>query len=71
MNYALISYIPILLLYFEFSKDKTIFESFRLGLYSYGIFDFTNLALFERYDITTALQDIFWGGFLFGATKAF
>lgn len=34
------------------------------GLLTYGIFDFTNLAMFENYQLSNALIDTTWGGFL-------
>lgn len=34
------------------------------GLVTYGIFDFTNLAIFENYDLTIAIMDTLWGGFV-------
>ena len=36
-----------------------------MGLIIYGIFDFTNLAIFERYSVGVGLADVAWGTFLF------
>ncbi len=33
------------------------------GLFVYGVFDFTNLAIFKDYEISVALMDISWGMF--------
>lgn len=35
------------------------------GLCAYGIYNFTNLALFKDYSITVALLDTLWGGALY------
>lgn len=32
------------------------------GLITYGVFDFTNLAIFKEYDIKTGIIDTLWGG---------
>jgi uncharacterized membrane protein len=36
-----------------------------LGIYTYGIYNFTNLALFKDYDGQVAILDTLWGGALF------
>jgi uncharacterized membrane protein len=36
-----------------------------LGFVIYGVFNTTNVALFEDYSITTAIIDIVWGTFLY------
>lgn len=41
-----------------------------LGLIVYGIFNFTNLAIFTNYQWTSALIDTSWGILLFGVTGA-
>jgi uncharacterized membrane protein len=41
-----------------------------LGLIIYGIFNFTNLAIFTNYNWTSALIDTSWGILLFGITGA-
>ena len=35
------------------------------GLLCYGIFDFTNFAIFKNYELSTAIIDTLWGGILF------
>lgn len=37
---------------------------FLWGIIVYGIFDFTNLALFQNYDLKLAIIDTIWGGIL-------
>jgi len=36
-----------------------------LGFIIYGVFDFTNILLFEKYSIHLGLIDMIWGTFLF------
>jgi uncharacterized membrane protein len=40
-------------------------QSFCVGLCVYAIYDFTNLAIFDKYDVTFAVADSLWGGVLF------
>ena len=44
---------------------ESIFKAGILGLVVYGVFDFTNLALFNKYDLSIALIDTIWGSILF------
>ena len=70
MSFAILSYIPILLLFFKtIKKEDSVYHAFIVGASAYGIFDFTNLALFYKYDLTIALIDTLWGGILFASTK--
>lgn len=39
-----------------------------LGFVAYGIFNFTNAALFESYNMVTGIMDTIWGTFLFTIT---
>lgn len=38
-----------------------------IGLCTYAIYDFTNYALLDQYDLGFAAADALWGGFLFAA----
>ena len=40
-------------------------QAFFFGIAIYAIYDFTNYALFEKYDWKFALADTLWGGILF------
>ena len=64
---AIFTYIlmAILLNYFIISANKPSFDAFILGFCAYGIFDFTNLAIFKKYTIRTAITDTLWGSILF------
>ena len=64
---AIFTYIlmAILLKYFIISVNKSAFDAFILGFCTYGIFDFTNMAIFKRYNLKTAITDTLWGAILF------
>lgn len=72
-HYAILSYILIILgiWYFviknikkETSVKEILFSSFLFGFILYGVFDFTNLAIFKDFHLKTALIDMVWGGIL-------
>lgn len=60
--------ITIGLYYFIIKEKKSPYEAALLGLVIYGVFDFTNYAIFKNYDIYTGLIDTTWGGILCGLT---
>lgn len=47
------------------SKTNTIMEAFLFGVCIYGVYDFTTLAIFKKYDYRFAVMDTLWGGILF------
>jgi len=64
------SYTSLMILLYVFifensSKNNLLFKAFLLGFFVYGVFDFTNLALFTDYNILHGLVDMIWGGTLF------
>jgi len=66
---AAVAYILIIVALYKFVINSTSYvDSFLLGFVIYGIFDFTNMALFKNYNILIALQDTIWGGVLFMTT---
>ena len=67
---AIFTYIlmVIVLNYFIISASKPAFDAFILGFCVYGIFDFTNLAIFKNYTLKTAIMDTLWGAILFYVT---
>ena len=74
LNYAVFSYILMTLSVLIFvlpkiGEQNTFLDSIKygglMGLIIYGIFDFTNLAIFERYSVGVGLADVAWGTFLF------
>ena len=66
---AIFTYIlmVILLNYFIISVNKSAFDAFILGFCTYGIFVFTNMAIFKKYNLKTAITDTLWGAILFFA----
>ena len=64
---AVFTYIlmAILLNYFIISVNKSPYDAFILGFCAYGIFDFTNMAIFKKYNLRTAIMDTLWGAILF------
>lgn len=71
--YALITYIliPIGLFMFVYPKidnknwlQTSLLYGFLFGFISYGIFDFTNLSLIDKYPLDLAIIDSIWGGIL-------
>ena len=67
---ALLSYVCVIgiFYYFIISQNKSIFDAFLLGIFLYGTFDLTNLAMFKQYAWKLALTDTLWGGILFAFT---
>ena len=61
----------VILNYFIISVNKTPFDAFILGFCTYGIFDFTNLAIFKNYNFKTAIIDTLWGAILFFVTTTY
>ena len=61
------SYMLLVLVLYKFIilDRKSPTDAFMLGLCVYGVFDFTNIAIFKNYDFKTGLIDTLWGGILF------
>jgi uncharacterized membrane protein len=47
-------------------KQKSAWEAATTGVAVYAVYDFTNLAVFDKYTVAFAVQDTLWGGVLFG-----
>jgi uncharacterized membrane protein len=64
---AIFTYIlmAVALNYFIISANKPPFDAFILGFCMYGVFDFTNMAIFKKYNLKTAIGDTLWGAILF------
>lgn len=63
---VIIAYILIIIMIYKFVIHLDNYrDAFLLGCLTYGIFDFTNLALFNKYDLYIAIQDTIWGGILY------
>ena len=68
--YALIVYLLIVIAIHTFiiREKKSAWSVFLLGIVIYGVFDFTNLAIFSDYSLGLAIHDTIWGGTLFYIT---
>ena len=51
--------------YFIIFKKESIRTAGILGMLVYGIFDFTNHAIFNNWGLMMSIMDIIWGGILF------
>lgn len=51
------------------SDDNILLDSlkygFVFGLVLYGVYDFTNLSIFEDWNLSLSIIDVLWGGFVF------
>ena len=67
---AILCYILLIygLYYFIIKENRSPYEAALLGLIIYGVFDFTNHAIFKNYNIYIGLLDTIWGGILCGLT---
>jgi uncharacterized membrane protein len=54
--------------YFIIRNHKSVKDAALFGLVIYAVFEFTNLALFKNWFITTTIIDSLWGAILFGLT---
>jgi uncharacterized membrane protein len=46
-------------------QTNSSFQAFMYGVCIYGVYDFTNHAVFDQYDWKFAIADTLWGGVLF------
>ena len=69
-HYAAIVYCLMIgaLYYFIIREGRSPKSAFILGIVIYGVFDFTNIAIFDNYSLLLALHDTLWGGTLFFLT---
>jgi uncharacterized membrane protein len=67
---AMIVYMLLLFVIYKFIilERKSPNDAFLLGFCIYGIFDFTNIAIFKNYKYLPSIVDMFWGGILFYIT---
>lgn len=63
---ALSVYILMSLLLMLFGS--TDIRNFILGFCTYGVYDMTNLTIFNKFDTHFAIADMIWGGILFTVT---
>lgn len=67
---AILCYILLIggLNYFIIDKRKSILDAFILGIVIYGVYETTNLAIFDKWNIKAVALDTMWGGILFAVT---
>jgi uncharacterized membrane protein len=61
--YALLAYG---LVHFIIKPGRSYIDAALLGLVIYGVFDFTNYAIFKDYGLPVAIMDTLWGAILMG-----
>jgi uncharacterized membrane protein len=64
---AIGAYILMILALYKFIivERKPPTDAFILGVCIYGVFDFTNYAIFKNYSLIVGLLDLLWGGILY------
>lgn len=73
---TILTYICMILLVILFAVPKGIEEGPMkgfvygavLGIVTYGLYNFTNLSIIEKWDPILAVVDTLWGGVIFGLT---
>ena len=75
VNYysAFVVYVLLAIGLYYFTKDKNntldkVKNAALLGLITYGVYDFTNGAIFKNWDYTLGVMDTIWGSILCGST---
>jgi uncharacterized membrane protein len=53
--------------YFGVVKKLNLIESFFLGIFVYGVYETTNMAIFKNWRWMTVFMDTVWGGVLFAS----
>ena len=74
MVYILIFLMWVVFIYNQkekFTFKTNIFRAFVLGLCTYGIYDFTNIAIFKDWPLKVVLMDTIWGGVLYSLITLF
>lgn len=56
------------LYYFIINKKGTLLDAFLLGSCIYGIYEFTNKSIFNKWNYSLVIIDTLWGGALFVLT---
>jgi len=53
--------------YFGVVKKLNLMEAFFLGIFVYGVYETTNMAIFKNWRWLTVFMDTVWGGVLFAS----
>ena len=56
------------LYYFIIRENKSPLDAFLLGVFVYGVYEGTNYALLNKWEIKVLVMDSLWGGVLFALT---
>ena len=65
---ALVAVLYIFVINTDTSKEDKILKAFILGLCIYAVYEMTNYALLDKWNIKTVVIDTLWGGVLFALT---
>jgi uncharacterized membrane protein len=67
---AVVVYVLLVLGLYKFiiSEHRPVKDAAILGLVIYGVFEFTNYAIFKNYDLGLAFMDTIWGAILMSLT---
>jgi uncharacterized membrane protein len=67
-GYTALTYLVLIFGYYYFviCKKLSPTDAFILGLFVYGTYEGTNIAIFKNWSPYVALIDTIWGGVLFG-----
>jgi uncharacterized membrane protein len=67
---AIICYAIIVLglYYFIWKNHRPVKDAFLLGVFTYGVYEFTNMATLKNWIPLIAMLDTLWGGVLFALT---
>ena len=57
--------------YFVINKNLSYLDSFYLGIFVYGVYDLTTMAILKNWKWNTVIMDTLWGGILFVLVKFF
>ena len=55
--------------YFIIKKNFSYSETFYLGIFVYGVYDLTTMAILKNWKWNTVIMDTLWGGTLFVLVK--
>ena len=56
------------LYYFILKEKRPVSDAILLGFVIYSVFELTNIAIFDNWNISSVLLDTTWGAVLFGLT---
>lgn len=67
---AILCYIILVcgLYYFIIIDKRSVFDAFLMGIFVYGVYETTNMAIIKKWKYQTVIIDMLWGGILFAAT---